>query len=562
MRASFDVSRDMSSSDLPANETDWWRGAVLYQIYPRSFFDSNGDGVGDLVGIIEKLAYVAELGVDGIWISPFFTSPMRDFGYDIADFRGVDPVFGTLDDFDALIRRAHELKLKVIIDQVFSHTSNQHAWFVQSRSSPIGKYADWYVWAAPRADGSPPNNWQSVFSGPAWTWNTARQQYYLHNFLPEQPDLNLHCPEVQNAIIEVMRFWLDRGVDGVRLDAVPFYMHDPQLRDNPHCSEGAKTKPVHYQQQEYNYGRPETETLLKRIRSVLDEYGDRFGVAEVGDGQSFELTCRYADGCEHLHTAYNFFFLEASALSPALVKEAVRGWQSASKYAWPTWAFSNHDRPRVLTRWGGVSGTQELAQLLNVLLLSLYGTVFIYQGEELGLNQADVPYSKLRDPEALANWPITCGRDGTRTPMPWNKDSMNCGFSSAEPWLPLDARHANLAVDEQVSDPSSTLSVTSRLLRFRRDHPALIQGEIELLDAPDPVLAFLRKHQRAHLLCVFNVSPESVSWDLPRGGVWQLLAGSSVRGRAITQRAILAPHGWLVAQRRAAEHVQSPAGEE
>ena len=263
-----------------AASTAWWRGAAIYQIYPRSFSDSNGDGIGDLPGITEKLDYVRDLGVDGIWLSPFFTSPMRDFGYDVADYCGVDPVFGTLRDFDALVERAHSLGLKVIIDQVYSHSSDQHPWFQQSRSSRDNSKADWYVWADAKPDGSPPNNWQSVFGGPSWTWDARRGQYYLHNFLPEQPDLNVHNRAVQDALLDVARFWLDRGIDGFRIDAINFAMHDPQLRDNPPAPNGGKrTRPFDFQQHLYNQSHSDIAKFLERLRAVTNEYGDRFTLA-------------------------------------------------------------------------------------------------------------------------------------------------------------------------------------------------------------------------------------------------------------------------------------------
>ncbi|RMF42813.1 MAG: alpha-glucosidase, partial [Deltaproteobacteria bacterium] len=282
---------------------EWWKGAVIYQIYPRSFFDSNNDGVGDLPGIVDKLDYVARLGVDGIWLSPFFTSPMRDFGYDVADYRSVDPVFGTLADFDTLLARAHELGLKVIIDQVYSHTSDRHPWFQQSRASRQGDKADWYVWADAKADGTPPNNWLSMFGGSAWSWDTQRRQYYLHNFLAEQPDLNFHNPAVQDAILDVARFWLDRGVDGFRLDVANYYFHDSALRDNPPTGTRNHARPYHFQQQIHNRSRPETLDFVARLRAVLDRYDGRMTVAEIASASPIARSIEYTQGRGRLHTA-------------------------------------------------------------------------------------------------------------------------------------------------------------------------------------------------------------------------------------------------------------------
>ena len=409
--------------------TDWWRGAVIYQVYPRSFADSNGDGIGDLRGLTDRLDYIAGLGVDAVWISPFFTSPMRDYGYDVADYCGVDPMFGTLADFDAVVARAHALGLKVVIDQVYSHTSDQHPWFAESRSGRSASRADWYVWADAKPDGSPPNNWQSLFVGPAWTWDARRGQYYLHNFLREQPDLNLLNPAVQQALLGVARYWLDRGVDGFRVDAVSHFTHDPALRDNPPRDGGPRTRPVDFQRLLYNADRPETLVFLEKLRGVLDEYPDRFALGEIGGPDSADRSFADYLGSDRLHTAYSFLFLRADAPTPAFVRGAVLEWERLHAGGWPTWVFSNHDAPRAVSRWGGSGPPDQYAKLLNALLLALRGSVCLYQGEELGLPQAHVPFERLRDPEAIANWPRTLGRDGARTPIPWRADLAHGGFS-------------------------------------------------------------------------------------------------------------------------------------
>ncbi|MFN5902539.1 MAG: alpha-amylase family glycosyl hydrolase, partial [Novosphingobium sp.] len=320
--------------------TDWWRGAAIYQIYPRSFRDSNGDGIGDLPGITERLDYVAGLGVDAIWISPFFTSPMADFGYDVADYCGVDPIFGTLADFDALVARAHGLGLRVTIDQVYSHTSDQHAWFVESRASRDNPKADWFVWADPKADGSPPTNWQSVFGGPAWTWDARRGQYYLHNFLSSQPQLNCHNRAVQDALLDVARFWLDRGVDGFRLDALNFAMHDPQLRDNPPAGPDGKprTRPFDFQQRLYNQSHADIPAFIERIRALTDSYDGVFTVAEVGGKDADREMKLFTCGEARLNSAYGFDFLYADHLTPAVVAGALDQWPDLPGTGWPSWA--------------------------------------------------------------------------------------------------------------------------------------------------------------------------------------------------------------------------------
>ncbi|MGF1463063.1 MAG: alpha-glucosidase family protein [Maricaulaceae bacterium] len=484
--------------------TPWWKGAVIYQIYPRSFFDSDQDGVGDLPGVTEKLDYVANLGVDGIWLSPFFTSPMRDFGYDVADYYAVDPLFGSLDDFDALVMRAHALHLKVIIDQVYSHTSDRHPWFLESRANQTNDKADWYVWADAKPDGTPPNNWLSFFGGPAWSWDTQRRQYYLHNYLSEQPDLNFHNPEVQEAILDVAKFWLDRGVDGFRLDVANYYFHDPQLRDNPSSGASRAARPYHFQRHIFNRSRPETLSFLARLRQTLDGYAERMSVAEIASTSHIARSIEYTEGGDRLHTAYNFLFLESDELTPGLIRQAVSQWSSQD--AWPSWSFSNHDVVRAVTRWGGRDGDEGFSNLLIALLCCLRGTIFLYQGEELGLSQADVPFDKLQDPEAIRFWPANLGRDGCRTPMPWVARSVNAGFSTRPPWLPVDPRHEAKAVDLQEITADSTLNFTRKMLALRRHHDALRTGEMICLDIPEPVLAFERISEVERIICVFNLS--------------------------------------------------------
>ena len=491
----------------------WWRGAVVYQIYPRSFADSNGDGIGDLKGATERLGHVANLGCDAIWVSPFFLSPMKDFGYDVADYCRVDPIFGTLDDLDTLIARAHALGLKVMIDQVYSHTSDEHQWFADSRASRENDKADWYVWADPKADGSPPNNWQSVFGGPSWTWDARRQQYYHHNFLKEQPQLNVHHPEVQTALLDVARFWLDRGVDGFRLDALNFTMHDPALTDNPPVADpGKRTRPFDFQHHLYNQSHADIPAFIERIRALLDEYDGRFALAEVGGEQAPQEMKLYTQGNARLHSAYGFDYLYAEALTADVVRRAIGNWPGAADEGWPSWAFSNHDAPRFASRWSDEAGRSAFVRVALMLLVALRGNVILYQGEELGLPQAHVPYEALQDPEALANWPQTLGRDGARTPLPWTGDP-DGGFGSATPWLPIDPRHLKDNVAAQLADDGSVLHWTRRMTALRRASGALRMGSIELLDHhSDQVVAFAREHLGERLVCVFNLSDRAASF--------------------------------------------------
>ena len=517
-----------------ASTLAWWRGAVIYQIYPRSFADTNGDGIGDLAGIAERLDYIADLGVDGIWISPFFTSPMKDFGYDVADYCGIDPSFGTFADFDRVVEKAHSLGLRVIIDQVYSHTSDEHAWFQESRSDRTNPKADWYVWADPKPDGSPPSNWQSVFGGSAWQWDGPRKQYYLHNFLTSQPDLNVHNVEVQDALLDVARFWLKRGVDGFRLDALNFSMHDPELRDNPPSGLPMElvTRPFDMQVKRYNQSHPDIVAFLERIRQTIDEFPGRFTVAEVGGPEPLAEMKAFTEGGKRLDSAYNFDFLYAPRLTAPLVRASLSQWSGEEGEGWPSWAFSNHDAPRAVTRWTLDGDMARAARLNLLLLLSLRGNPIIYQGEELGLPQGEVAFEDLLDPEAIANWPHTLGRDGARTPMPWAADAPQAGFSSANrTWLKRDPVHAGYAVDRQTNDPASTLGYARAILRLRRRHPALVSGDITLLDTPQDILAFLREIDGNRVLCVFNLGETPGHWSAPAAlGTLRLLATESRPG--------------------------------
>ena len=530
------------SSSLAAANREWWRGAAIYQIYPRSFADSNGDGIGDLAGITQHLEYVAALGVDAIWLSPFFTSPMRDFGYDVADYCRVDPIFGALEDFDLLIARAHALGLKVLIDQVYAHTSDLHDWFAESRASRANAKADWYVWADAKPDGSPPNNWQSVFGGPAWTWDARRCQYYMHNFLSTQPQLNCHNPAVQEALLGVARFWLDRGVDGFRVDAINFAMHDPALTDNP-PGNGVRTRSFDFQLHVHNQSHPDIPDFLRKFRALTDSYDGIFTVAEVGGANAHcEMKAFTADD-KHLNSAYGFNFLYADHLTPAIVREALEEWPDAPGIGWPSWAFSNHDAPRWISRWAPKGHEASYARMVMALLVALRGNIIVWQGEELGMTQVDIAFGDLQDPEAIANWPLTLSRDGARTPLPWAADAPHCGFSTAKPWLPLGADHAALAVDQQEADPSSLLHVTRHLIAMRQGQPALRAGDLTILTAREDVLMFTRQLGEDVVLCVFNMG--ATAQACPRqDGDWAILA--AVNGASLDG---LPPFGALIATR-------------
>ena len=506
-------------------DRDWWRGAVIYQIYPRSFQDHNGDGIGDLVGITERLDYVADLGVDAIWLSPFFTSPMKDFGYDVSNYRDVDPIFGTLSDFDQLVKKAHTLKLKVIIDQVISHCSDKHPWFAESRLNRTNDKSDWFVWADPKPDGTPPNNWLSIFGGSAWTWDSRRMQYYMHNFLASQPDLNFHNPAVQEALLDTMRFWLERGVDGFRLDTVNFYFHSRGLESNPALPReqmndftAPAVNPYNFQEHLYDKTQPENLEFLERLRALLDEYPGTTTVGEIGDAQhQLEVMSAYTSGDKRLHMAYTFDFL-GGKFSARHFHDSIAATEQAAPNGWICLAFSNHDCVRHVSRWASFEHQDALARVASTMILSMRGSVCLYQGEELGLTEANLAFEDLVDPYGIEFWPEFKGRDGCRTPMVWQAAAHLGGFTTApRAWLPVPADHLAKAVDQQLNVPESVLSHYRQMLEFRKRHQALSKGDITLLEAPTDVLAFIRRGEGEAILCVFNMSDQPAVFPIPAG---------------------------------------------
>ncbi len=540
------TAKTASMPHILSPDPDWWRGAVIYQIYPRSFQDSNGDGIGDLNGITSRLDYIASLGADAIWISPFFRSPMDDFGYDVSDYRDVDPIFGTLADFDRLLAEAHARDIRVMIDLVISHTSDRHAWFAESRASRNNAKADWYAWADPKPDGSPPNNWLSVFGGSSWEWEARRKQYYLHNFLISQPDLNFHNPDVQDAVLGAARFWLDRGVDGFRLDTVNFYFHDPELRDNPPLSDSVEVatvpniNPYGYQLHLFDKNRPENLQFLERLRALMDEYPAVTAVGELGtDHDVYELTAAYTEEGRRIHMAYSFDLLGPRG-DATFIRRTVEGMERGVGSGWPSWALSNHDVKRVVSRWHAEDDADRFAPLAIAMVTSLRGTPCIYQGEELGLTEAEVPFERLQDPYGKRFWPEYKGRDGCRTPHPWRSDNLAAGFSTNEPWLPLPPEHQHRAVAEQEDRSGSALEATRRFLWWRKESEALRIGTIRFLDTQEPVLAFIRKSEDESILCVFNLGRDPVQVSLPTISGTRPLDGHGFGGRLDGRTVMLA----------------------
>lgn len=539
---------------MPTQNPDWWREAVIYQVYPRSFMDSNGDGVGDLPGITSRLEYIASLGVDIVWISPFFTSPMKDFGYDVADYCDVDPLFGSLADFDALVARAHELGLKLMIDQVLSHTAESHPWFTESRSSRHNPKADWYVWADAQADGTPPNNWLSIFGGSAWQWDTRRCQYYLHNFLVSQPDMNFHCTEVQEAHLRNMRFWLERGVDGFRMDACIYHFHDPLLRNNPVAAKQntvnvAASNPYGMQAHIYDNSRPENLPFLERVRALLNEY-QAISIGEIGADDALEVMAQYTEGQRRLHMAYSFNLLTAE-FSAQHIRRQVEAFEARVKDGGASWSVGNHDVTRVMSRWGGAKASPEFAKMILTMQLALKGTPCLYQGDELALTEADIAYEDLQDPVGLTFWPEVKGRDGCRTPMPWNAQQAHAGFSNHKPWLPVPLEHQKHAVSVQESNPDSMLQFARRVIRWRKSIPQLLRGSIHFFDVAEPVLAFQRDLPGApSVIAVFNLSAEAVVCPLPQVSEAMGLTGHGLHASIQGDQVHLPAYGgWFGIQR-------------
>lgn len=517
------------------SELTWWRGAVIYQVYPRSLLDTNGDGVGDLRGIITKLDYIASLNVDAIWISPFFKSPMADFGYDISDYREVDPLFGSMQDFDELIEKAHQRGIKVIIDQVLSHTSDQHAWFIESRENRTNPKADWYVWADPKEDGTAPNNWLAIFGGCAWEWEPRRQQYYLHNFLRSQPDINFHNPEVRQAVLDNVEFWLKKGVDGFRLDAITFCYHDEQLRDNPAKPKDkrqgrgfSEDNPYAYQYHYYNNDRPQTIQFIEELRQLINRYPGAVTLGEVSAEDSLAVMAAYTKGEDRLHMAYSFELL-TDDYSATYVRQTVEALEGSIGDGWPCWAIGNHDVQRVASRWGRGKQIPDMVKMLNAMLCSLRGSVCSYQGEELGLTEAPIEFHELQDPFGKTFWPMFKGRDGCRTPMPWEQHADFAGFSQVTPWLPVTSEHRALAVDVQEADSASMLHGYRQFLAWRKGYPILIEGEIEFLDAPEPLLVFVRKLGEQKLLVCFNLLDTETQLSLAGLKLQQELTGHGLK---------------------------------
>jgi alpha-glucosidase len=508
---------------MPVSARPWWQSAVIYQIYPRSFQDSNGDGIGDLAGILERVDYLAWLGVDAVWISPFFPSPMADFGYDITDYVGIDPMFGTLADFDRLVAALHARNIRVILDFVPNHTSDQHPWFKEARRSRDNPKRGWYIWRDPKPDGGPPNNWISMATGRnAWEFDPATGQYYLHSFLVSQPDLDWSNPAVRQAMHDALRFWLARGVDGFRVDMLWYLAKDPEFRDNPINPDFRENDPPFKRLiQRYNADQPAILEIVTEMRGVLDEYpGDRLLVGELSLPLP-RLMSYYGPNLSAVHLPFNFALLWAAwtraGWTVANLSRLIGEYEAALPAgAWPNWVVGNHDQPRVATRIGPAQ-----ARVAMVLLLTLRGTPTLYYADELGHESVDIPPDRVRDPFGINMPGGTQGRDPVRTPMPWD-GSANGGFTAGEPWLPLARNAAAISVEAQKADPGSMLSLTRSLLALRQREPALALGDWALLPVDGEVLAYTRCWQGRCFIVVLDLESRARSVHLGAGVAGQI----------------------------------------
>ena len=495
----------------------WWQSAVFYELYPRSFADSNNDGIGDLNGITSKLDYLKDLGVDAIWITPCFPSPQVDFGYDISDYENIDPMYGSLQDFDRLLAEADKRGIRILLDFVANHTSDQHQWFQDSKSSRTSAHRDWYIWRDGRGPGKPPNNWVSTFGLSAWTFDATTQQYYYHYFYPQQPDLNWRNPAVAAAMFDVTRFWYKRGVAGFRLDAVDSLFEDPNLTDNP-LAAGTDTFGRPNMDEKYNQKLPEVHGVLRGLRKVADEYNAVL-IGETYTSSIDELKHYYGDHSSELQLPMDMMFATVDKLSPAEFRKQITSVNSSG--GWPVFLVGNHDMPRSYNRYGDGVHNDAIAKLMAALYLTLRGSPILYYGEEIGMQNND-PKNKedVRDPQGKIGWPTEKGRDGERTPMQWTAD-VHGGFSKAKPWLPVPPSATTHNVATESADPASILNFYKRLLDLRRHEKALLEGEYIPLDENNPnVLSFLRRSNNEAVLVVLNMSAtaQKVTLDLaPQG---------------------------------------------
>ena len=537
-----------SSKGVDAEGHQWWQHAVFYEIYPRSFADSNNDGIGDLKGITSKLDYLKELGVDAIWISPCFPSPQVDFGYDVSDYENIDPMYGTLADFDALASEAQKRGIHIILDFVVNHSSDQHKWFLDSKSSRTSEHRDWYIWRDGKGPGQPPNNWTSIFGGSAWKFDPTTNQNYYHMFYAGQPDLNWRNPAVKDAMFDVTRWWYERGVSGFRLDAVDTLFEDPNLRDNP-LTPGMNAFGDRNQERKYNQKLPEVHDVLRGLRKVADGHNAVL-IGETWTADIAELNQYYGKGNNELQMPMDFLFTSVNKLSPAEFRKQIASINSAS--GWPTFVISNHDIVRSYDRYGDGQHNDQIAKLMAGLYLTLRGTPIMYYGEEIGMKTTPPTRQEdVRDPIGRTGWPTEKGRDGERTPMQWD-ESVNAGFSAATPWLPVPATYKTHNVADELKDPNSVLSFYRAVLKLRHTNQALLDGNYSPLNENDEnVLSYLRAYREQIVLVALNMSgkEQKVNFGMSQHGFSSTkplaaTSKSSVKGDVVT----LEPFGVFIGE--------------
>jgi alpha-glucosidase len=558
------ASNTLQQRRLTGSKTDWWKHAVFYEIYPRSFKDSNGDGIGDLNGITSKLDYLAGLGIDAIWITPFYPSPQIDFGYDVSDYEKIDSQFGTLADFDRLVAQAHRRRIRIIIDYVLNHTSDQHPFFVASRSSRTSPYRDWYIWHDP-VNGGAPNNWSSSFGPTAWTLDEKTNQYYYHRFYKEQPDLNWHNPAVEKRMFQTVRFWMNRGVDGFRLDAVNYLFEDPRLRDNPVLPElrpGSTTE--HLQDLKYNRDLPELHDVMLRLRRFTDKYDpNRVLIGEAYVPQWEKLMSYYGTADNELQLPFNFFLVMGkvrTSLDASAFRAVIAQSEKYLQGRWTTYVLSNHDIPRAFDRYGDGQHDEDIAKLLATMLLTLRGSPFLYYGEEIGMVTTEPKtIDEVRDPVGKRYWPANKGRDGERTPMQWDATTQ-AGFTTGQPWLNIPASASQRNVARQASDASSVLNFYQRMIQLRRRSPALLDGNFAILGDDPNIFAYRRSTPAQTMIVALNMSNESRSLLLDKNtldkaeSVRAVLSNQKISGNQIIKDALrLAPFEAVILDVRRAQ---------
>jgi alpha-glucosidase len=543
----FTVAQSMP---VDAHGHPWWQHAVFYEIYPRSFADSNNDGVGDLNGISSRMSYLHDLGIDAIWITPCYPSPQVDFGYDVSDYENIDPMYGTLKDFDHMVSEGKENSVRVIMDFVLNHTSDQHPWFLDSKSSRSSAHRDWYIWRDGRASGQPPNNWISIFGGSAWKLDPPTHQFYYHAFYPQQPDLNWRNPAVEKEMLDTTRWWYRRGLAGFRLDAVDMLFEDPELRDNPVLT-GTDTLGDPNMDDKYNRNFPEVHEALQKLRKVADE-SDAVLIGETWTATADQLDKYYGQNGNELQMPMDFMFMMVDKLSPPEFRRQIAAVDGT--HGWPVFVISNHDRVRSYNRYGDGKNNDAIAKLMGAFYLTLRGTPIMYYGEEIGMENNDPKRREdVKDPIGRTGWPAEKGRDGERTPMQWNT-APNAGFSTTEPWLPVPPSYKTHNVESESKDPSSIFNLYKKVLALRHTNEALLEGSYTALNGDDPnVMSYLRSYKGKAILVALNMSatPQKAVFDLSKQGFGEAALKTLIASHAATTKGnevALEPFGLLIAE--------------